>query len=826
MQKQSFDVIGMSCAACAARVDKAVREIAGVNDCSVALLKNRMTVIYDESKVSPQIIEDAVKKAGYKALVSTEKSFAATIDDSSVKAQKRRLILSVILTLLLMLVSMGPMIGIVLIKDALINAQVQLFITILVIFLQFDYFKNGFKALFNLAPNMDSLVAVGAGASFLFSFCNMAKLNLGDDIALLHHEVPLYFESVATILTLVYVGKYFEQKAKLKTTDAVAKLMDLAPKTARIKEGDKEAVVDAAMLKVGDTIILKAGESAPCDGIVLDGNGFFNESALNGESKPIKKEKDSTVYTAAVLMQGYLEIKATAVGQDTTFSKIIALIDDVTSKKAPIARIADKVAAYFVPAVIIIAVITGLIWWALGYGFALALTFAVSVLVVSCPCALGLATPTAIMAGTGKAASLGVLFKSPDAIEVLHKADTIVFDKTGTLTYGKMAVQFIKASDKALENIYLMIAKSLEEKSDHPLAKAIVSKALELNLLSYAVSNYKLNEGLGIEGTIDGELYQLGGVNFVKALSINLSEEDSKTIADYEAQGFTVLCLMNRQKLLCIFAIGDEIKHEALAIIKALKSENIKTVMLTGDSDGAAAYVARKLGLDDYKSSLMPADKADIIKEYQKQGHIVAMVGDGINDALSLTVADVGIGVSGASDIALSSCDVVLMKDNLYDVLTAKIMSVKTIINIKQNLFWAFIYNVICIPLAAGAFYLSYHLRLTPMMAALLMSLSSICVVTNALRLVTVKIAQNKEITSLKEPEKIMKKEILIEGMHCNHCTSSVLKALSAMPGASNVNVSLEDKKATLDVSSLVNDAMLESVISSLGFKVISIKEL
>lgn len=827
MQKQSFDIVGMSCAACAARIDKAVREVDGVNDCNVALLKNRLTVIFDESKVSDEIIKLAVKNAGYTALDSTGKSFAAKADDKAVKAQKRKLILSIFLTLVLMSVSMGPMFGLVLIKDALINALCQLALTLFIMFIQRDYFKNGFKALLHFSPNMDSLVAVGAGASFLFSLFSLLNLKQGDSYTVLHHEVPLYFESVATILTLVYVGKYFEQKAKLKTTDAVVKLMDLSPKTARVKRGDKETVINADSLNAGDIVILKAGESAPCDGKVISGNAFFDESALSGESRLVKKEKGSNVFTASILSQGYIELDATAVGADTTFSKIIALIDEATTKKAPIARIADKVAAYFVPFVIIAALITFVAWLLLGASFALALTFAVSVLVVSCPCALGLATPTAIMAGTGKAASYGVLFKSPDAIEILHKADTVIFDKTGTLTYGKMAVRFIKSQDKALESINLMMAKSLEEKSDHPLAKAIVAKADALGLISFPVTAYKLNDGLGVEGLIGDDHYYLGGTRYLTYLNIEVSDEDNNAIAAYEKDGFTVLCLIKEKSLLCLFAIGDDIKEEAFATVKKLKEENIKTVMLTGDSNGSAAAVAKKLEVDEYRAGLLPKDKADIIKDYQDKGHVVAMVGDGINDALSLTVADVGIGVSGASDIALSSCDAVLMKDSLYDVITAKVMSGKTIRNIKENLFWAFIYNVICIPMAAGVFYSSFNLRLTPMLAALLMSMSSLCVVTNALRLTTTKVERYaKNVVDLNTKENIMKKEILIDGMHCNHCTASVNKALAALPGVSDVLVSLEDNKAVLNVGSLINDEMLKSVIEALGFKVTAIKNL
>ncbi|MCL1603293.1 heavy metal translocating P-type ATPase [Succinatimonas hippei] len=827
MQKQSFDIVGMSCAACAARVDKAVREVDGVNDCSVALLKNRLTVIYDENKVNDDVIKQAVQNAGYKALDSAAKSFAAKADDAEVRAQKRRLILSVVLTLVLMSVSMGPMIGMILISDAAVSALVQLALTLCVMFIQRDYFKNGFKALFHFSPNMDSLVAVGAGASFLFSLFSLLNLHIGDSYSVLHDSVPLYFESVATILTLVYVGKYFEQKAKLKTTDAVAKLMDLSPKTARVRRNGKETVINADNLKIGDVVILKAGESAPCDGKVISGNAFFDESALSGESRPVKKEAGSDIFTASILSQGYIELEAKAVGADTTFSKIIALIDDATNKKAPIARIADKVAAYFVPAVILVALLTFIVWIILGAQFSTALTFAVSVLVVSCPCALGLATPTAIMAGTGKAASYGVLFKSPDAIEVLHKADTVIFDKTGTLTYGKMAVRFIKSQDKALESINLMMAKSLEEKSDHPLAKAIVAKADELKLVSFPVTDYKLNEGLGVEGRIGDDMYYLGGTRYLSHLDIKVLPEIKKQIDDFEKEGLTVLCLIKNKELQCLFAVGDDIKTEAFATIRKLKEENIKTVMLTGDSAGAAETVAKNLQIDEYRAGLLPQDKADFIKEYQSKGHTVAMVGDGINDALSLTVADVGIGVSGASDIALSSCDAVLMKDSLYDVIIAKIMSGKTIRNIKENLFWAFIYNVICIPMAAGVFYSSFNLRLTPMLAALLMSMSSLCVVTNALRLTAVKVKRyEKQNLQVNLEDNIMKKEILIDGMHCNHCTASVTKALSALPGASDVVVSLEDKKAVLNVGALVNDEMLKSVIEALGFKVTAINNL
>lgn len=841
MRRQKFNIGGMSCAACAARVEKAAGELNGVSSCEVNLLQNTMQICYDEAQISPALIAAAVKSAGYSAQPADREQSADAHEQAAaeLKAQRHALILSFILTMALMTVSMGPMLDFTVISDALIAGSVQLLLALGVMILERGYFKRGFKALFHLAPNMDSLVALGSAASFGYSLYQLTKLHLGMNAAILHNGAPLYFESAASILCLVGIGKYFEHKAKVKSTQAVSALIDLSPKLLRVRRAGQELLLTPDQAVTGDTVILKAGESLGADGTVMSGAGFMDESSLTGESFPKKKTAGSKVLSGAVLTQGYLEIKAEAVGQDTAFAQILQLMDETLSQKVPIARLADIIAYYFVPAVITASIITGAVWLQFA-PFAQALNFALCVLVVSCPCALGLAVPTAVTVGVGRAAKLGILFRRLAVLETLSRVDTVIFDKTGTLTAGQMqllTVKEIKPGAKAFSQLLLF---SLESCSAHPLAAALVRDLGGGIKQTLPVSGFKEHPGRGISAVIAGTRYYAGNLRLVQEiLGANSSSETISAqalsaaagfAAEHEAQGRAALHLFNDKELLCSYALGDALKPDAKELIRRLQARGLRCLMFTGDSRPAAQHAAQALGLDGFKAELLPADKLALIKELQRQGHKVVMLGDGVNDALCLTQADVGIGVQGASDIAVSACDAVFMNPKLLTLDTALTLSALIYRNIKENLFWAFIYNVLTIPLAAGVFYVSLGWQLTPMIAAGLMSISSLCVVSNALRLNFIKLDTADEAAAGAAgesafKEKTMRKVIHIDGMHCSHCTASVLNALSALPGAQNVRVSLEDKCAAGDFGPEVTADLIAGVISALGFTVTSVED-
>lgn len=816
MQKRSYDIQGMSCAACVANVERAVKNIPGVSDVNVMLMNKRMTLLADENVLKDGVIEDAVARAGYKAEIASGASKVKLADDSSVKKQKLQLILSIALTALLMSISMGNIFSL----GAKTSALVQLAITLAVMLLQRKYFISAFRALVHFNFNMDTLVSLGSLASVIFSLISLFKIDAGMGYEVLMNEYPLYFESAAGILTFVAVGKYLEERGKIKTTDAVSKLYDLAPKFVTIFKNNQYRNIPLDEVQKGDIIVIKAGEQIGIDGIVSEGQGFCDESALSGESAPVKKLAGSQVLSASVLLDGYLKVQAQAVGKETTLSKIIALVDEAASKKAPIARIADIIASYFVPAVIILAFLTFIAWYfAAGADFALAINFAISVLVVSCPCALGLATPVAIMAATGTAARAGILFKSPEVLENLRKATIFVFDKTGTLTYGRMQIIKVIANQNYPENMALLFAASLEQKSSHPLAKAFINKAQAKNL--FPVENYSFKEGLGVCGEIMAEHYAVGNLNYAKSAGIEISTDNLHAYDEYTAKGYTVLFLYKDQEVLALFVVGDEIKSEAEFTIEALHKRALKTLMLTGDNEKVALNVARLVKIDQVKAGLLPQDKAKIIDNLNLSSEQTVMIGDGINDSVSLTHAHTGIGLAGTSDIAVSACDVVLLKGNLLDIVNAYEISRKTIRIIKENLFWAFIYNIVFIPVAAGVFYSAYGLKFTPMMAALLMSLSSLCVVANALRLTKIKLESYKD---KKEESKPMIKTIKISGMHCEHCVLSVTNTLKALPGVKDVAVSLEKGEAVASIPEAVSDSIIKTSIEALGFEVSSIK--
>ncbi len=817
MKNSVLDIKGMSCVACVKRVENACKDLDGVEKIEVNLLQNKANISFDENKISLDNIINSIKESGYEAFSHNNKDIQNRVQKESNK-EKINLYISFILTLILLTISMGPMMGFSIIDNAFTSALIQFILSTAVVIIEKKYFISGFSAFKSLSPNMDSLVALGAGASYIFSLCVSFTIDKGASVDALHHTYNLYYESVATILTLVSVGKYLESRAKVKTTDAINQLLDLAPTKACVLRDNKELHILIDDIRSDDIVILRAGDKAPCDGVVISGDGLFDERAITGEFKLAKKEVDSNIYCSSILNYGYVQVKVKAIGSDTTLFKIIDLIEKASAQKPDIVRLADKIAAIFVPTVIFISLVTFVTWYIISLDIAKALTYAVSVLVVSCPCALGLAAPTAVMVGTGRGALHGIIFKNINSIENLNKVTSIVFDKTGTLTFGDIDLLTVNAKVDALTPFYKQIVKSLELKSKHPLALA-TCKAIDGDSLD--VLDYKFLKGFGVQGKIFEQNYYFGNIRFIKDKNVALDDASLEFIKTNEDNGLIVLTLFDDNNVLAHFVYGDKIKDSSFNIIKSLKDMNIKTFILSGDSNSVVSYIANKLNVTSYKGELLPEQKAAFIEKEKEKGEIIAFVGDGINDAPSLALSDIGIGTKGASDIAISTCDIALMNDNLSSIKKAINLSKKTLTNIKQNLFFAFIYNVIAIPLAFGAF-ASFNLHLNPMIAALMMSLSSICVVLNAITLSFVKI--DDETLEKKEEIILMKKEILIDGMTCNHCTANVKKALSGLPTCKDVEVSLEDKKATFEIGDSINDAMLKSVIESLGFKVVDIK--
>lgn len=757
MQKQNFAIKGMSCAACQARIEKAVGTLPGVEGVAVQLLQNAMVVRFNEEQCSSDAICQAVVQAGYQATAINNLSEALQDDNQEVSLKFKKLIGSIGATLLLMAISMGPMIGITLIANAFTNAIAQLFLCLLVMALNIHYFSSGIKALLSRSPNMDSLVALGASASFLFSLCSLVILP--HDVALdhyIHEQYPLYFEGVATILTLVSVGKFLESKAKHKAVNAISALYDLAPESVckRMPGSKQEQQVPLSTIVVGDEVILRPGDHIGVDGIVIEGSGSCDESALTGEARLAFKKVGSVINSATFLKSGYIVFKVTKVGADTTLAKIIALVDNANNQKAPISRIADRIAYYFVPTVIVLAFATAIIWLMLGALPSQALTFAVSVLVVSCPCALGLAAPTAIMVATGRAASLGALFKSPEALEQLSKIDILVFDKTGTITVGKMTVAKFDFKDTKLlsKEQCLKLVWALEQRSEHPIAQALSDYCREQLaqqcLDEVHIDSFVNHEGLGVQISVNNKRYYMGSSDFKdsiikgKVLSKRPHHEaeyelDQRSSEQQRLDQYLLVHLFDEHHVYASFYLSDRIKPSARKTVKMLNIQNIRPLLISGDRIPVVHAVAKRIGIETYKASCMPADKAYLVDKLKERGHIVAMMGDGINDAPSLASSHVAISLAGASDIATSCADVMLMRDELRLLPYVIELSRLTIKNIKENFFWAFIYNITCIPLAAGAFLYPFNWQLNPMLAALLMSLSSLCVVTNALRLRT-----------------------------------------------------------------------------------------
>ena len=836
MRKEHFDITGMTCSACSSRVESCVRKLPGVKDVSVNLLKNSMSVSYDENSLNTKGIVDAVEGSGYGAKpkddlrnTNAEKAQGNTAQ-AEYKAMKQRLLLSVIFTLPLFYISMGHMMNWPLpsfllgMENAMTFAFTQFLLLIPVLIINGKYYKGGFRALFHGSPNMDSLIAIGSGAATVYGIYAIYKIGVGlgsGNMELVHSfMMDLYFESAAMILTLITLGKTLEARAKGKTSDAITKLMNLAPKVATVVRDGQEIQIPVDDVVLGDVLIVKAGESVPVDGIVLEGFSAIDESALTGESIPVEKNMGDKVIGATVSKSGYIKMQATKVGDDTALSQIIRLVDEATSSKAPIAKLADKVSGVFVPIVITIAVITTIVWLIAGYGLEFALSIGISVLVISCPCALGLATPTAIMVGTGRGATNGILIKSAEALETAHSIDTVVLDKTGTITEGKPAVTDLHCCEGTSEKELLQIAASLEKLSEHPLAEAIVTEAENADVPYLSVSDFQQIAGQGITGVIDGKLCLAGNRRLMEASRI--TDEELFRFGEKLAENAkTPLYFARDGRLMGVIAVADVVKPTSKQAVEELSAMGIEVVMLTGDNAKTAEAIRREVGAPRVIAEVFPQDKEEEIRCLQNEGKKVAMVGDGINDAPALARADVGIAIGAGTDIAIESADIVLMKSDLMDVPTAIRLSKAVIRNIKQNLFWAFIYNIIGIPIAAGVFFIPFALKLNPMIGAFAMSFSSVFVVTNALRLRWFKpnSIKHTKIQAKMEGELDMEKVLKIEGMMCGHCVMHVQKALAAVPGVEEVAVSLDDKSARVKLNQNVSDDTFKKAVQDVGYE-------
>lgn len=829
---EQYSVTGMSCAACSARVEKAVKKVKGVSACSVSLLTNSMGV---EGTASAQEIIAAVEQAGYKAELRGEKRQEKKSEDSlsgkkEIEELKWRLIASLIFLVLLMYVSMGhTMLGLPLPKffdnNHLAVALVELLLAAIVMVINQRFFISGVRGVLHGAPNMDTLVSMGSAAAFIYSvyavFAMTSALISGRDTAGYMHE--LYFESAAMILALITVGKLLEAYSKGRTTDALKSLMSLAPKTAHVERNGVETTVPVEQVLVGDIFVVRPGESVPTDGVVIEGSSAVNEAALTGESVPVDKVQGDSVSAATVNSSGFLRCRATRVGEDTTLSQIIRMVSDAAATKAPIAKTADKVSGIFVPAVISIAVITIAVWLIVGKSFGFSLARGISVLVISCPCALGLATPVAIMVGNGMGAKNGILFKTAVSLEQAGKVGTVVLDKTGTVTSGEMKVTDIATKD---EERLLKIALSLEEKSEHPLARAVVEYAREREIEPLKAENFKALAGSGVSAQI-GEKQLLGGSMKFISEKAKVSKELLAKAEGFAEQGKTPLLFAQGGEVLGIIAVADTIKPDSAQAVQELRNMGIRVIMLTGDNERTAQAVGAAAGVDEVIAGVMPSGKESVIRSLQKSG-AVAMVGDGINDAPALTRADIGIAIGAGTDVAIDAADIVLMKSSLLDVSAAIRLSRATLRNIRENLFWAFFYNVIGIPLAAGVWIPIFGWKLNPMFGAAAMSLSSFCVVSNALRLNLFKLHDTSKDRKIKrkENEKIkeeitMEKTMKIEGMMCAHCEGRVKKCLEALEQVDEAVVSHEQGTAVLKLNADISDEKLKEVVEEQGYTVL-----
>ena len=867
--KQKFDVTGMSCSACSAHVEKAVSRVPGVDQVQVNLLQNSMVVEYEDEATDAAAIIHAVEDAGYGASVKDAHEPTKKAENDlqkrtaeEAKKMKHRLGWSIVFLIVLMYISMGHMLGWPLPgillghENMMIFALTQLFLTLPIMYLNRKYYENGFKSLFHGAPNMDTLVAMGSTAAFVYSVSRLYVMGYAmghgeTDIAHMA-AMNLYFESAAMILTLVTIGKYMESRSKNRTSDAITKLVDLAPKTALVVRNGRETEVPADQVQVGETVIVKPGQGIPVDGVILEGTGTVDESAITGESIPVEKKVGDRVTGATVYRAGFFQMKADRIGEDTKLSQFIRLVEEAGGSKAPIAKLADKVSGIFVPVVITIAVITIIVWLLSGATFSFALASGIAVLVISCPCALGLATPTAIMVGTGRGAEQGILIKSGESLETAHLVDTVVLDKTGTITEGHPAVAAVRTAPGVTEAELLGLAASLEKASEHPLAEAIVRYAEEAGVEVSQATEFAAEAGQGVLGMVSGRKVLAGNQKMMDAQKVTLDGMDAEA-GKLSEEGRTVLYIAADQKLLGMIAVADPVKKTSAEAIREMEQMGLDVVMLTGDHEKTARAIQKQLGISRVIAQVLPQDKEREVRRLQEEGHKVAMVGDGINDAPALARADVGIAIGAGTAVAIESADIVLMKSDLLDAVTAVQLSRAVIRNIKENLFWAFCYNAIGIPLAAGVFYPLLNWQLSPMFGSAAMSFSSVFVVCNALRLkgfqssfrkkhrgqesrketdrtedIQIKAETTAPQQTAEQAEKkgdttTMKKTIKIEGMMCSHCTGRVDKALNALDGVT-ATVSLEDKAAYVTVDGAVTDEELKKAVVDAGYEVTGIE--
>ena len=871
--KEKFDVTGMTCSACSSRVEKCVRKLEGMNDVTVNLLTNSMQVEFDDSKLTTNDIISAVTQAGYGASVKQEANNAAAPAaapvqrenpmDTQLKEMKHRLIVSFVFLIPLMYVSMGHMVGLPLPSflsghaNAVSFAFTQFLLALPIAYVNRKFYIKGFQTLSHGAPNMDSLIAIGSGAAMIYGIFAIYRMSYGlgagdmDLVAHYHHD--LYFESAVMILALITVGKYLETRSKGKTSEALTRLMDLAPKTATVERNGQQMEVPVEQVVVGDTVLVKPGQRIPVDGIIAEGNTSVDQSAITGESIPVEKEPGDEVIAATINKGGFIRFTASKVGNDTTFAQIIRLVEDASATKAPIAKMADRIAGIFVPVVISIALLTAIVWLLSGATFEFALSCAICVLVISCPCALGLATPVAIMVGTGKGAEHGILIKSGQALETAHNIQTVVLDKTGTITQGKPVVTDVQTIF-ATQAEFISIAAALEEGSEHPLAEAVLTYAAEQQISAATSEQFQSLPGKGIQAKINGTYYYAGNRRLMNEKNIPLQQWD-RALDDLATAGKTPLIFSDEQQVIGIIGAADVVKPTSQQAIQQLKAMGVQVIMLTGDNARTATAIQKQLQLDDVIAEVLPQDKEQQIAALQAQGKVVAMVGDGVNDAPALARADVGLAIGAGTDVALESADIVLMKNDLLDVVTTIQLSKSVIRNIKQNLFWAFFYNCLGIPLAAGVFYHWTGWLLSPMFGAAAMSFSSVFVVTNALRLrkfrpvlpeqttVTALPADANEvqlITSLESASPIFKptgpasaaeskksgvhKTMQIGGMMCSHCQNAVTKALNSLDGVT-ATVSLEDNAAYITTDGTVSDDVLKQAVIDADYQVLALTD-
>ena len=833
---KQYAVTGMTCAACVARVEKAVKKVEGVEDCAVSLLTNSMGV---EGSADPAAVIAAVENAGYNASVKNEEkkdagvsADAALLEDKETPALRRRLIASLGFLAALMYLSMGHMMlgwPLPSFLDGNMTAQgiLQMLLAGVVMVVNQAFFISGTKSLLGGAPNMDTLVALGSFASFAYSVVALLAMTgvSGDMDAMMAYHEDFYFESAAMILALITVGKMLEARSKGKTTDALKGLMQLAPRTATVLRDGAETTIPASDILLGEIFVVRPGEQIPVDGVVIEGAGAVDEAALTGESLPVDKAEGDRVSSATMNRSGFLKCRATRVGEDTTLAQIIRLVEDAAATKAPIAKLADRVSGVFVPIVIAIAVATALVWLALGADMGFAVARGVSVLVISCPCALGLATPVAIMAGSGVGAKNGILFKTAAALEMLGRTEIVALDKTGTITRGEPEVTGLYPAADVQENELLRVALALEAKSEHPLSRAVLRHAEKTGLSPETTENFEALAGRGLTATLSGQKIFGGSRDFI-AETLAMPEALSERADALAGEGKTPLFFATEEKILGFIAVADVIKEDSRRAVEDLRGMGVRTVMLTGDNQRTAEAVGREAGVDEIVAGVLPDGKENVVRDLQAKGR-TAMVGDGINDAPALTRADVGVAIGAGADVAVDAADVVLMKSRLADAVAAVRLSRATLRNIKENLFWAFVYNLVGIPLAAGVFIPLTGWKLTPMFGAAAMSLSSFCVVTNALRLNFFRLYGDNESGIIKEEKtkevQTMEKKMKIEGMTCGHCEARVKKTLEALPGVAEAKVSHETGTAVVTLSADVADDALKQAVEAEDYKVVSV---